>query len=81
MKKALIGPLVGILVAIIVAVAVVIPVCISVIGTRTAAFGTVNLTNTSFSFASTAYTVAQLFPLLVAVLVLVGIAGYMTLSG
>ena len=78
MKKALIGPLVGILVAVIVAVAVVIPVCISVIvginwTSDTAVGGRVTYT--------TAQTVSQLFPLLVAVLVLVGIAGYMTLSG
>jgi hypothetical protein len=85
-KKTLIGPLVGILVAIIIAVAVVIPVTISMIGyNASGASGTFifgfNSSNTSYSWISTAGTVAQLFPLLVAVLVLVGIAGYMTLTG
>jgi hypothetical protein len=80
-KKALVGPLIGILVAVIVAVAVVIPVTISVLGTSTSAFGGYNLSSSTYSFAATAFTVAQLFPLLVAVLVLVGIAGYMTLQG
>jgi hypothetical protein len=82
MKRGLIGPLIGILVAVIIAVAVVIPVTISVIGlnsTGTTAFG-VNYSNSTYSYISTTITVAQLFPLLVAVLVLVGIAGYMTLS-
>lgn len=69
MKKGLIGPLVGILVAVIIAVAVVIPVTIDVIAA------------TNFTGYTTTETVVQLFPLLVAVLVLVGIAGYMTLSG
>jgi len=66
--KGLVGPLVGILVAVIVAVAVVIPVTVEVIA------------GTNFTGYGTTETVAKLFPLLVAVLVLVGIAGYMTLS-
>ena len=83
-KKSLVGPLIGILVAIIVAVAVVIPVAISTIGytsnvNYTMAFG-FNITNSTYSYLSPVVTVANLFPLLVAVLVLVGIAGYMTLS-
>jgi hypothetical protein len=80
--KGLVGPLVGILVAIIIAVAVVIPVAIDVIGynaTGTTAFGT-NWSTTGSEYVETVATVANLFPLLVAVLVLVGIAGYMTLS-
>jgi hypothetical protein len=68
-KKALVGPLIGILVAIIVAVAVVIPVTVTTIA------------GTNFTGYTSTQTVAQLFPLLVAVLVLVGIAGYMTLQG
>lgn len=82
--KALVGPLVGILVAIIIAVAVVIPVVIDVIGyttnvNYTLAFGQ-NLTAAEYTYLAPAATVANLFPLLIAVLVLVGIAGYMTLS-
>ena len=66
-RRGLVGPLVGILVAIIISVAVVIPVTIDVLG------------STNFTGYSTTQTVAELFPLLTAVLVLVGIAGYMTL--
>jgi hypothetical protein len=66
--KGLVGPLIGLMVAIIIAVAVVIPVAVEVIG------------DTNFTGYETTETVAQLFPLLVAVLVLVGIAGYMTLT-
>jgi len=81
MKKSLVGPLVGILIAIIIAVAVVIPVVISVIGTHDYAFGgSINLSAAAYAPFASAFTVGQLFPLLVAVLVLVGIAGYMTLS-
>lgn len=82
-KKSLVGPLIGILVAVIVAVAVVVPVTISVIGydaVGTTAFGA-NWSTTGYEYVSTVATVANLFPLLVAVLVLVGIAGYMTLTG
>lgn len=85
MKRSLIGPLIGILVAAIVAVAVVIPVAIEVIayhpgnstGSGDYAFG-YNISSSDYSYLSTTATVAQLAPLLVAVLVLVGVAGYMT---
>jgi hypothetical protein len=85
-KKSLVGPLIGILVAIIVAVAVIIPVTIGVIGYDYTVAGNyhvfgVNTTNSTFRYIDTVATVANLFPLLVAVLVLVGIAGYMTLQG
>jgi hypothetical protein len=87
-EKSLVGPLIGILVAVIVAVAVVIPVAIDVIdyrpsgtnGTGVFFFG-VNTTTPSYNYLASAGTVANLFPLLIAVLVLVGIAGYMTLQG
>jgi hypothetical protein len=85
-KRSLVGPLIGILVAVIVAVAVVIPVAITAIGYdytvsgNHKAFG-VNTSATAYSYLDSAATVANLFPLLVAVLILVGIAGYMTLQG
>jgi len=85
MKKSLVGPLVGILVAVIVALAVVIPVTISVIGyssgvNGTTAFG-VNTSAAANTYLGSTVTVVQLFPLLTALLVLVAIAGYMTIGG
>jgi len=67
-KKTLVGPLIGILIAIIIALAVVIPVTITTIAAT-------NLTG-----YTTTLTVVQLFPLLTALLVLVAIAGYMTVG-
>ena len=82
--KGIVGPLIGILVAVIIAVAVVIPVAIETIGYNVTANGTyafgVNTSSSDYSYLSTTITIAQLLPLLVAVLVLVGIAGYMTLA-
>lgn len=67
-KKTLVGPLIGILIAIIIALAVVIPVTVTTIAAT-------NLTG-----YATTLTVVQLFPLLTALLVLVAIAGYMTVG-
>ena len=84
MRRGLIAPLVGILLAVVIALVVVIPVTISVIGygsteNGTTAFG-VNTSSTDYSYLGTTVTVAQLFPLLTALVVLVIIAAYLTLG-
>ena len=80
--------LLGLLVAIIFAVAVIIPVAIDLIGyapgnstgSGTYAFG-VNISDSDYSYLSSAATVAQLLPLLTAVFVLVGIAAFFAFRG